>query len=182
MEESGVVWGRALRDGNVFLGRWSDPLTHRERGDLAQEAVLVAWRNKAALRVPARLGAFVRTVARRLRARAVRSSLRHPEEWLAGDETAVFQESNAGDSPHVRVGRDLVPQDWLMDRLQACLEQLGSTNRRLLIGFYEGFSCSELSDRYGLSEAAVKVRLHRGRSVLRQKLEALVRAAGCFTE
>lgn len=182
MDESGTVWRRALRDSNAFLGRWADPLTHRERDDLAQDAVLVAWRNKAVLRDPNRLGAFVRTVARRLRARAVRSSSRNPEEWLAGDETAIWPEARPGTVRQVRIGRRLVPEDWLLDRLQACLGQLAPTNRRLLVGFYEGFSCSELSDRFGLSEAAVKVRLHRGRACLRQQLESQVCAAGCFEE
>jgi len=182
MDESGSVWGRALRDSNAFLGRWADPLTHRERDDLAQEAVLVAWRNKKALREPHRLGAFVRTVARRLRARAVRSSLRNPEEWLAGDETAVWPEAQPGKARQLRIGHRLVPEDWLLDCLQVCLRRLGSTNRRLLASFYEGFSCSELSDRFGLSEAAVKVRLHRGRASLRQMLEDKIRMAGCFGE
>ena len=80
----------------------------------------------------------------------------------------------------MRVGRELVPVDWLLGPLTACLEQLSDVNRQLLLGFYEGFSCSELSDRFGLTEDAVKVRLHRGRRFLRRRLEVVARAAGCF--
>ena len=38
--------------------------------------------------------------------------------------------------------------------------------------YYEDLTCAKLADHFGLSEATVKVRLHRLRKRLRQRLEA----------
>jgi len=40
-----------------------------------------------------------------------------------------------------------------------------------VLGFYEGFSCGELSERYEIPEPAVKARLHRCRRRIREVLE-----------
>lgn len=80
----------------------------------------------------------------------------------------------------LRVGGALVPREWLLPRLLTQLARLGATNRRIVLAFYGGSTCLALGEHLGLSEEAVKVRLHRSRIVLRKRLEAMARAAGHF--
>jgi DNA-directed RNA polymerase specialized sigma24 family protein len=60
------------------------------------------------------------------------------------------------------------------------MQLLDEDNQHLVRAFYEGVSCRDLGERFGISEDAVKVRLHRCRALLRRRLEAEARAAGCF--
>lgn len=80
----------------------------------------------------------------------------------------------------LRVDGTLVPREWLLPRLLTQLARLSATNRRIVLAYYSGSTCLELGTHLGLSEEAVKVRLHRSRIVLRKRLEAMARAAGHF--
>jgi RNA polymerase sigma factor (sigma-70 family) len=159
-----------------FLDRWRDPLTRAARDDCAQEAVLRAVQRLPGMRDPARFPALVRTIARRMRYRELldqrrmrssRAALRaKPRASLRGDH---------GDG-YLVAGR-LVEKRWLLAELAVALERLCPLSRGLLRGYYEGFSCRELAERYGLEEECVKVRLHRGRRKIRVELEGRACAA-----
>jgi DNA-directed RNA polymerase specialized sigma24 family protein len=177
-ERSDEQWGSVLMQARRFLRRWHDRFTSSRRDDLAQDTALALWRflqdHRDAVRVPS----IVHTISRRARCRALKLAFRGgaavAEGGLAGDE------QRRSDAACLRVGGLLVPRDWLLERLSALLGSISATNRRLVLGYYEGFSCAELGERSGLSEQAVKVRLHRSRTVLRRKLEVMTRAAGHF--
>ena len=65
--------------------------------------------------------------------------------------------------------------DALDDRLlfRAILGTLSQADRELArLRYFEDLTCAKLADQFGLSEATVKVRLHRLRRKLRQRLEA----------
>lgn len=56
--------------------------------------------------------------------------------------------------------------------LGGILEQLSAADRELArLRYYEDLTCAKLADHFGLSEAAVKVRLHRLRRRLKERLE-----------
>ncbi|MET0614176.1 MAG: sigma-70 family RNA polymerase sigma factor [Thermoleophilaceae bacterium] len=67
--------------------------------------------------------------------------------------------------------RDEVLEARLLFR--GILGTLSPADRELaLLRYYEDLTCAKLADHFGLSEATVKVRLHRLRARLRQRLEA----------
>lgn len=167
---------QALDTARRFLNRWRDRVTRRAADDLAQEAAIEAWRCRASLRQPDRWEAFVRTISRRCRYRALGGGLRLPMVSLDADRDLMEQLTDE-ERPAVRVsvaGRAM-SLDWCLRELTGVLGVLGPLNQRIVRSFYEGFSCQELADRYQLSEHSVKVRLYRSRKRLRREFE--VRAA-----
>ena len=69
------------------------------------------------------------------------------------------------------------PLRWILDDEQArlvqrALQRLVARDRELLLLKYsEGWSCSQLAERLGVSVTAVETRLHRARQRLRHELE-----------
>ncbi len=172
------LWGKATRLARTYLGRWDDHFTRDARDDLAQEAALAFWRWARGRpgRLPLRTA--MQTIAWRIRGRALQNA-RRGGVVAEGDADAWPQDFDE-EPPRVRVDGVLVPCDWLLPRLQRLLARLSSTNQRIVLAFYEGCTCAELAVRLGLSEEAVKVRLHRSRVILRRRLEEMTRAAGRF--
>ena len=180
-ECSHELWGNVLMQARRFLLRWNDRFTRSRRDDLAQDAAVALWRFLQDHRDASRGRAMVHTISRRARSRALKVAFRGGAAVAEGDADDLAQAVPArAEQPCLRVGGLLVPREWLLARLLPLLAGIRATNRRLVLAYYEGFSCSELSERFGLSEQAVKVRLHRSRAVLRRNLEAMTRAAGHF--
>ena len=169
--------GSAIQIAYRFLGRWSDGFTRSFRHELAHESAIVAWDRQHTLRDPHKFAAFVRTIARRLRSQAARRSLRR-------DEVSIHAEDHLWEQlAEQRAERVLLPvrgrqvdREVLLRHLDGALEMLTRLNRRLLLSYYEGFSCAELAARFGLTEDTVKVRVHRARSRLRRVFEQRVRS------
>ncbi|MCA8948310.1 MAG: sigma-70 family RNA polymerase sigma factor [Planctomycetes bacterium] len=157
-----------------FLRRFEDPLTRASEDDIVQDSAIAAWQWVSSVREPRRFEAAVRTIARRKRCRALREHhRRRSEEWVAG------RSGSDGVGSFDVEGRQ-VPRDWLLPRLARSLGRLRSLDRCLLMALQEGFSGSEVADRYGLSEDNVKVRAHRARQRVRLEIEEAVRVARCL--
>ncbi len=77
-------------------------------------------------------------------------------------------------SERLEVAGVMMPTTWLLDRLEAVLSSETRLNAAILMAYYEGFSCAELAERYGMSEQCVKVRIHRSRRRVRRHFEARV--------
>lgn len=153
-----------------FLARWQDPLTDSVREDLAQDAAVEAWRRRGQVRDPSRFPAFVRTISRRLRYRALVQVCDRERRHAGDDVLEWLPAATAAPDPDYWVGGERVEQSWLLAELETAMAGLGALNAELLRGYYEGFSCSELADRYGMVEDCVKVRLHRSRRRLAREL------------
>ena len=131
-----------------------------ERADeAAQEAIVRAWRHRDSCRQPEQPFGWLRRIAHNEAVRVV--SLR-PNELLVDEPLAA---------PTGRRDED----DALENRLlfSAILGTLSQADQELArLRYYEDLTCAKLAEHFGLSEAAVKVRLHRLRRRLRQRLEA----------
>jgi RNA polymerase sigma-70 factor (ECF subfamily) len=128
--------------------------------EAAQEAVLRAWRHRDSCRRPDRPFGWLRRIAHN---EAVRAVARRPNEVLVD---APLDDPNGRRDEH----------DVLEDRLlfSAILGTLSQADQELArLRYYEDLTCARLADHFGLSEATVKVRLHRLRRRLRQRMEAL---------
>ena len=161
-----------------FLSRWSDGFTRSVKDDLVQEAACEAWRCRQHLRDPDRFSAFVRTISRRLRYRALRGDSRRTFCSLQDDLSVVEERACENSQPEqLLVDGNLCEISWLLKQLDAAFEILSPLNGQLTKGYYEGFSCAELATRYGLEEESVKVRLYRCRRKIRKEIEGRARRA-----
>ena len=170
-----VAAGQALEVAYRFLGRWHDGFTRSARDELAHEAALLALDRRHTLREPKKFPAFVRTIARRIRSHAARETLKRGD--LSLDRADTVSEALAQpeqDSVLLRVRDTLVERDVLLGELNRMLAKLTVMNRRILLSYYEGFSCAELAARFEMPEESIKVRIHRARGKLRQLLEQRV--------
>ena len=126
--------------------------------DAAQEAIVRAWRHRDSCRQPERPFAWLRQIAHN---EAVRVAGRRPNEVLV-EEPLATTNGRTDDS------------DVLHDRLlfRGILGTLSQADQDLArLRYYEDLPCATLAEHFGLSEATVKVRLHRLRQRLRQRLE-----------
>jgi RNA polymerase sigma-70 factor (ECF subfamily) len=126
--------------------------------EAAQEAIVRAWRHRDRCRQPDRPFGWLRRIAHN---EAMRVVGRRPNEVLV-DEPFATPNGQAND------------QELLEDRLlfSGILGTLSEPDQELArLRYYEDLTCASLADHFGLSEATVKVRLHRLRKRLRQRME-----------
>lgn len=140
-------FGRAVQ--GVLMAR----LPHDTAEDLVQDVFLNAYRRLRDLREPAAFGGWVCTMARRL---ATDHYRRHqPTETLV-DSVA------APDKP------DVVAE---ARRIVEIIHTLPEAYREtLILRLVEGHSGQEIADLTGLSAGSVRVNLHRGFRLLRERL------------
>jgi RNA polymerase sigma-70 factor, ECF subfamily len=125
--------------------------------EAAQEAVVRAWRYRDSCRQPDKPFGWLGRIAHN---EALRLVARRPDEVLV-------------DEPYASVTRFVV-DDETEDRLlvSGVIASLSTTDQELArLRYYEDLTCAKLADHFGISEATVKVRLHRLRRRLQQRLE-----------
>jgi RNA polymerase sigma-70 factor, ECF subfamily len=125
-----------------------------EAEDIAQDALLRAWRRRSTLRDAERrnqwLAAIVRNEAFRQHAR------------VRPDPTATIEMREGEEDAQVLAAVELAD-------LHAALELLNERDRRLLeMRYREDLSQAAIASRLGIPEGTVKVRLHRARDKLRR--------------
>lgn len=127
--------------------------------EAAQEAIMRAWRHRDSCRRPEQPFGWLRQIAQN---EAVRLACRRPNEVLV-DEPQAPEHGRTDES-------DLLDERLLFRAILGTLSKADQELARLR--YYEDLPCARLADHFGLSEATVKVRLHRLRRRLRQRLEA----------
>jgi RNA polymerase sigma-70 factor (ECF subfamily) len=130
--------------------------------EAAQEAILRAWRHRDSCRQPDQPLGWLRRIARN---EAMRVVGRRPNEVLAAEP---FYAEARQDT------EDLIEDRLLVSDVLATLSEADQELARLR--YYEDLTCARVAERFGLSEATVKVRLHRLRQRLRQRMEDEVEA------
>jgi RNA polymerase sigma-70 factor, ECF subfamily len=137
----------------LLLARVGSRLSREDVDDLVQDVFLTAWRRLGALRDPSAFGGWLATIARN---RAIDFHRRHqgseelPEHLAAPDSSPATIEARA---------------------VLAVIETLPHAYREtLLLRLVEGLTGPEIAARTGLTAASVRVNLHRGMKLLRQKL------------
>jgi RNA polymerase sigma-70 factor, ECF subfamily len=126
--------------------------------EAAQEAIVRAWRHRDSCLQPEKPFGWLRRIAHN---EAVRLVGRRPDEVLVEEPLAA---------PNGRTDED----DGLESRLlfSGILGTLSQADQELAwLRYYEDLTCAKLAEHFGLSEATVKVRLHRLRRRLKQRLE-----------
>jgi RNA polymerase sigma-70 factor (ECF subfamily) len=131
----------------VLLGR----VPRRDVDDLAQDVFVTAFTRLKGLREPAAFGGWLATIARN---RATDHLRRSHEQVELPDELP---------------GGEPIESETLavLDTVRKLPEAYRET---LLMRLVEGMSGAEIADRTGLTEGSVRVNLHRGMALLREKL------------
>ena len=130
----------------ILLGR----IPRRDVDDLAQEVFLTAYTRIRELRDPAAFGGWIAAIARNRATdymRQMREQLELPDELPGGDpiDTETFA---------------------VLDIVRRLPEAYRDT---LLMRLVEGMSGNEIAERSGLTPASVRVNLHRGMKLLRER-------------
>ena len=131
----------------ILLGR----IPRRDVDDLVQEVFLAAYTRIRELRTPAAFGGWIATIARNRATdymRQAHEAAELPDELAGGDaiETETFA---------------------VLEIVRSLPEAYRDT---LLMRLVEGMSGNEIAERSGLTPASVRVNLHRGMKLLREKL------------
>jgi RNA polymerase sigma-70 factor (ECF subfamily) len=120
--------------------------------DLVQEAFLIAWREMRSLRDPNRFGAWVRRIATNLASTA--ASRRTGPAGTCGAAPAPDRAAD-GCEETVRAAVASLPDHYRVP---------------IWLRYAEGLSGPEVAARLGVSHASLRVVLHRGTKILREKL------------
>ncbi|MBI3491268.1 MAG: sigma-70 family RNA polymerase sigma factor [Acidobacteria bacterium] len=133
----------------ILLGR----VPRRDVDDLVQDVFMTAYTRLGALRNPEAFGGWIAAIARNHATDHLRRS--HEQEAL----------------PDEMPGGDPIEAETLaiLDVVHTLPEAYRET---LLMRLVEGMSGQEIADRTGLSSGSVRVNLHRGMKLLREKLGA----------
>src|SRR3954462_13913688 len=132
----------------ILLGR----VPRRDVDDLVQDVFLTAYRRIRELRDPAAFGGWIATIARNRATdylRQTREQVELPDDIAGG--VPIDTETFA-----------------VLDIVRGLPEAYRET---LLMRLVEGMSGAEIADRSGLTPASVRVNLHRGMKLLREKLK-----------
>jgi RNA polymerase sigma-70 factor (ECF subfamily) len=131
----------------VLLAR----VPYDEVGDLVQDVFLVAFRKLGTLRDASRFGPWVAMIARN-RATDFHRRTRETEELHEGLSRGAGREAEAREA--LEVIRNL-PEAY---------------RETLVLRLVEGMTGPEIAERTGLQPASVRVNLHRGMKLLRERL------------
>jgi len=138
--------------------------------DVVQEAFLLAFRDLDKLREPAKFGSWLQGIVRNVSRHAIRelTRVRQMADALSR-QTATEDRSQL---PYI--ADDQAERRAMVAR---ALQQLGQKNREAVSLFYvNGLSYGKIADYLGVTEAAVRGRLERGRAKLRRELTMVAKA------
>jgi len=139
----------------------------REVDDLVQEVFLLALRQLHSLREVSRFGAWLATITRNRANDYHRKAI--PVERVTEPSGEIQAESRSNDH--------LVEQEAAMTL--AVLRTLPDAYREpLLLRLVEGMTGPEIASRMGLTHGSVRVNLHRGMQMLRERLAQKTKPAG----
>jgi RNA polymerase sigma-70 factor, ECF subfamily len=134
-----------------------------EAEDIAQDALLRAWRRRSTLRDDARrkewLGTIVRNEAFRQHSRVRPDPVDTVENWEGAEDEGIISTVERAD-------------------LHAALQGLSERDRKLIeLRYEEDLTQEAIARRLGVPDGTVKVRLHRVRHKLREVLGSSQAAA-----
>lgn len=144
--------------------------------DVLQDALLSAFKALHQFRGDANFATWLYTIARRLCIRARREL----DRFYSLDDPLNSEEGKAIlrqlIDEYSKDPEGVVIENDLRERVRQAVAELPDSLRPVLeLRDIEGLSTEETAKRLGLTEAAVKARLHRARELLRHKLEEYLR-------
>jgi len=150
--EDGWEWGEAHRVCLRLAYRYASNRSEAE--DIAQDALLRAWRKRSTLREAEARIQWLATIVRR---EAYRQHAR-----VRPEPTATIELHEGEEDERVLAAVELAD-------LHAALDRLSERERELLeLRYHQDLTQSAIEAKLGIQEGTVKVRLHRVRKKLRR--------------
>ncbi|HST52785.1 MAG TPA: sigma-70 family RNA polymerase sigma factor [Pyrinomonadaceae bacterium] len=131
----------------VLLAR----VPYDEVGDLVQDVFLVAFRKLNSLRDAARFGPWVAMIAR-------------------NRATDFHRRTHATEELHEELSRGIGRETEAREALEVIRGLPEAYRETLVLRLVEGMTGPEIAERTGLQPASVRVNLHRGMKILRERL------------
>lgn len=157
--EDGWEWGDAHRVCLRIAYRYASNPSEAE--DIAQDALLRAWRRRSTLRDGQRRNQWLATIVRN---EAFRQHAR-----VRPDPVATLETDTGADDERVLAAVEQAD-------LHAALDRLDDRDRLLLrLRYDEDLTQAAIARRLGIPEGTVKVRLHRVRAKLRRSIRVVGR-------
>jgi len=151
-EDDGWEWGEAHRVCLRLAYRYASNPSEAE--DIAQDALLRAWRRRSTLREPDRRNQWLATIVRN---EAFRQHAR-----VRPDPTDTIELSEGAEDSRVVAAVELAD-------LHQALKKLSEKDRDLLeMRYQDDLTQGAIARKLGIPEGTVKVRLHRARNKLRR--------------
>ena len=157
---------QVLRELQPDIRRYARRQCHRTSSieDVVQEVLIVLYRRMGSVRDPLAVAGWVFRVVTRLCMLPVLGLIRGAEALTDRHEAAHFAQ---------------MPQDELRIDLVRALESLPAIYREvILLRDMEQLTIGEVADRLGITREACKSRIHRGRALMREYLQADTPRAG----
>ena len=149
----------------IYAVAWSQLGDAALAEEVTQEAFIRAYRRLWLLGDGAKFSSWVATIARRL---AINFGLRNRRELNRRERWALEYFSEAAPEKPADESEPVHSPETL----RQTLAELPAAHRECLVLFYlEGKSGADAASVLGISEAALRVRLHRARAALRERLE-----------
>jgi len=145
--------------------------------DVVQEAFVNAWKGLPRFAEGSRLSTWLHRIAVNAALMKLRSRRRHPEEPIE-DLLPAFAEDGHQVPPSEpwMDPADALDRKQLVAVVRQQIDRLPDTYRLvLLLRDMEGLDTAEAAEALGVSENAVKLRLHRARQALRTLLDPILR-------
>ena len=149
--------------------------------DAVQDAFVNAWKGLPKFGEGSRLSTWLHRIAVNAALMKLRSRRRHPEEPIE-DLLPTFVEDGhqtRPSEPWTEPGDLALDREQLQATVRQAIDRLPETYRLvLLLRDIEGLATAETAEVLGVTENAVKLRLHRARQALRTLLDPMMRGGG----
>lgn len=142
--------------------------------DVAQDALLLAYRHRNSFRGDARFSTWLYRIATTTALMHLRRKRRLGRELLLSAGASEEGPPPLETRPTEECGPDeQAANGELMERIEHCLAALGDKYRRIFwMRYFEGYTETEIADLLDLTLATVKTRAHRARVAVREHLMA----------
>ena len=130
-----------------------------------QEVLVNIWKSLDSFRGESAMSTWIYRVAVNTSLTYTGKAFRHMKLMINGDMknlSSVLDEENL---------KEKLEKENLLDKLQTELNQLSVIDKALISLILEGLSMKEIADVIGITEPNVKVKIHRVKAQLKEKLK-----------
>ena len=136
-----------------------------DQKDMYQEVLVNIWKSLDSFRGDSAMSTWVYRVAVNTSLTFTGKAFRHMKLMINGDASSLNSIIDDNDL------KEKLAEETMIDRMQVELNQLSVIDKALISLMLEGLSMKEISEVIGITEPNVKVKIHRVKTQLKDKLK-----------